>query len=78
MKAKLKEKRHAEFPPTGLGAVKRAVNIFLRGILGLYSPSLERRIRVSDIWKTKNYLGGSSFFKKKKFRCRERGGTFRG
>ena len=64
MKAKLKENRHAEFPPTGLGAVKRAVNIFLHGILGINSPSMGRRVRVSDIWKTKNYLGAGSHLKK--------------
>lgn len=61
MKAKRKGESRAAFPLRGKAAVKRAVNIFLCGILGVYSPSLGRRIRVSDIWKTKNYLGGNLF-----------------
>lgn len=52
------------FPPRGIGAVKRTVNILILGILGVYSPSLERRVRVSDIWKTKHYLGGGYRLKK--------------
>lgn len=61
MKAKRKGERRTAFPLRGNAAVKRAVCICLCGILGVYSPSLRRRVRVSDIWKTKNYLGGNLF-----------------
>lgn len=36
---------------------KRALIIFTKAKLGIYSPSLKRRIKISDIWKTPNYLG---------------------
>lgn len=39
--------------------IKRAMNIAWMGLLRIYSPSLMRRVKISDIWKTPNYLGGS-------------------
>lgn len=36
---------------------KRALVIFTRATLGIHSPSLKRRVKISDIWKTPNYLG---------------------
>ena len=35
--------------------MKRAIVIFIRAIFGVHSPSLGRRIRVSDIWKAPYY-----------------------
>ena len=37
--------------------MKRAVRIFFKAIMGVHSPSLRRKIKISDIWKTKEYLG---------------------
>lgn len=39
----------ANAPPL-LWPVKRVVIIFLRAVLGIQSPSLGRRVRISDIW----------------------------
>lgn len=39
--------------------MKRALNILLHAVYRLKSPSLGRIVRVSDIWKTPEYLGGS-------------------
>ena len=36
---------------------KRALIIFKKAKLGIYSQSLKRRVKISDIWKTPNYLG---------------------
>lgn len=36
---------------------KRALIIFTKAKLGMYSPSLKREVRISDIWKTPNYSG---------------------
>lgn len=41
--------------------IKRAMNIAWMGMLRIYSPSLMRCVKISDIWKTPNYLGGSGF-----------------
>ena len=35
--------------------MKRIIIIFIRAITGTHSPSLGRRVRISDIWKTRNY-----------------------
>lgn len=37
--------------------MRRALNIFMLAVLGVHSPSLMRRVRISDIWKTPHYLG---------------------
>lgn len=36
---------------------KRAVSIIIKAIMGIHSPSLHRRVRISDIWKTPGYMG---------------------
>lgn len=40
--------------------IKRAMNIAWMGMLRIYSPSLMRCVKISDIWKTPNYLGGGN------------------
>lgn len=35
--------------------LKRALRIILQAALGVHSPSLRRRIRVSDIWRHPNW-----------------------
>lgn len=35
--------------------MKRALIIFLRAVMGVHSPSLRRRVRISDIWRTPGY-----------------------
>lgn len=37
--------------------MKRALLIIFKAIMGVVSPSLGRRVRISDIWKTPNYMG---------------------
>lgn len=37
--------------------IKRALIIFKKAKLSIYSPSLKRRVKISDIWKTPDYLG---------------------
>lgn len=37
--------------------IKRALIIFTKAMLGIPSPSLERKVKISDIWKTPNYSG---------------------
>ena len=51
--------------------IKRAVNIALLGLLRIYSPSLMRRVRISDIWETPRYLGGSNRIRYGLFRAKE-------
>ena len=51
--------------------IKRAMNIALLGLLRIYSPSLMRRVRISDIWKTPRYLGGSHLIRYGLFRVKE-------
>ena len=46
--------------------IKRALNIALLAIVGVYSPSMMRRVRINDIWKTPAYLGGELFFLRKR------------
>lgn len=36
---------------------KRALIIFKKAKLSIYSPILKRRVKISDIWKTPDYLG---------------------
>lgn len=36
---------------------KRALIIFTKAKLGIPSPSLGRKVKMSDIWQTPNYLG---------------------
>lgn len=36
--------------------VRRAWIIFLRAVCGMRSPSLRRRVRIRDIWKTPWYM----------------------
>ena len=35
--------------------MKRAIKILWRALLGVHSPSLRRRVKISDIWNTPNY-----------------------
>lgn len=35
--------------------MKRTLKILLRALLGIHSPSLRRRVKISDIWKTPYY-----------------------
>ena len=35
--------------------VRRALIIFIRALTGVHSPSLRRRVRISDIWKSPGY-----------------------
>lgn len=35
--------------------MKRIFKILWRALLGVHSPSLRRRVKVSDIWKEPNY-----------------------
>ena len=35
--------------------MKRALLIIARAVLGVYSPSLGRRVRISDIWASRGY-----------------------
>ena len=35
--------------------MKRALIIIFRALMGVYSPSLGRRVRISDIWETPAY-----------------------
>jgi hypothetical protein len=37
--------------------MKRAINILILALCGAYSPSLDRRVRISDIWLTPQYAG---------------------
>lgn len=37
--------------------MKRALLIIFKSVMGIASPSLRRRVRISDIWKTPNYMG---------------------
>lgn len=37
--------------------MKRALRIFVLAIMGVHSPSLRRKVKISDIWKMKEYLG---------------------
>lgn len=35
--------------------IKRVWKIFIRALFGVHSPSLRRRVKISDIWKEPNY-----------------------
>lgn len=35
--------------------MKRALIIIVRALTGVHSPSLRRRVRISDIWKSPGY-----------------------
>ena len=35
--------------------MKRALIILFRAFVGVYSPSMLRRVKISDIWKTPEY-----------------------
>ena len=35
--------------------LKRAAKIILRSVMGVYSPSLCRKVKISDIWETPGY-----------------------
>lgn len=35
--------------------LKRALRIIAQAVLGVHSPSLRRRIRISDIWRHPNW-----------------------
>lgn len=37
------------------GPVRRALIILLRAAMGVHSPSLGRRVRISDIWRSPGY-----------------------
>lgn len=38
------------------GGAKRVLIIFLRAVTGVHSPSMGRRVRISDIWKSPDYM----------------------
>lgn len=48
--------------------MRRAMNIFMLAVLGIYSPSLNRYVRISDIWKTPQYLGAGVIGTHRKYR----------
>ena len=62
-------------------SIIRAYTIFTRAILGVTSPSLGRKVRISDIWKTPNYenreivkdgiIGNPNKFYKEGDKCNE-------
>lgn len=37
--------------------IKRGIRIFFKGLFRVYSPMLNRRVRISDIWDTPYYWG---------------------
>lgn len=45
--------RHARGGP--LAEIRRAVLIIMRAALGIWSPSMNRPVRISDIWESPNY-----------------------
>lgn len=36
--------------------VRRFFLILFRALVGVHSPSLKRKVKISDIWKTPNYV----------------------
>lgn len=37
--------------------IKRSARIVFKAIFGVHSPTLKRRVRISDIWDTPYYWG---------------------
>lgn len=46
--------------------MKRALRIFILAVFGVHSPSLMRQVRISDIWKTPQYMGAGTLKTRRK------------